>query len=104
MEVIILHPVWPEFVASADWYHLQRLGLDIEFKRELDVTLTKIAELPHLFPQIHRDARRAQLERFPYGVFFVIRHGDIYVFAIQHLHRNPRVWKRLIPRKRRRAR
>lgn len=86
---------------SAEWYALERAGVGPEFLRSVKASLAAIEENPLRFPQIFHDARRAQVARFPFGVFFVIRHDTIYVFAIVHLHRNPKHWKQLAPPKNR---
>jgi hypothetical protein len=105
MKLITLHQVWPSLLASAEWYELERDGLGGEFVEAVDRVTDTIAEAPERYPVVYRDARRAQVERFPFGAFFVIRGDVVYVFSITHLHRNPRRWQRLIPpRPRRRSR
>lgn len=48
------------------WYEAQQVGLSTEFLDELEAALARIGEGPLQFPQVHRDARRALVRRFPY--------------------------------------
>jgi hypothetical protein len=104
MKLIVLHRVLPTLLASAEWYELERSGLGGEFIEAVDRVTDSIAESPFRYPVVYRDARRAQVERFPFGVFFVIRDKVVYVFSVSHLHRNPSRWQRIIPSRTRRRR
>lgn len=71
------------------WYESQRPGL-CPFLEELDAVVHAIAENPHRFPVIHRDARRALLHRFPYALFYRTLSEGIVAVACLHGARNPR--------------
>jgi plasmid stabilization system protein ParE len=43
---------------------------------------------------VHRDTRRANLRRFPYGVFYRTIDADVVVLACFHASRDPRRWRR----------
>ncbi len=47
-----------------------------------------------MYPRIHRDVHRAVLHPFPYGIFYKNRRDTIYIIAVPHLFRDPRVWQR----------
>ncbi len=100
MNLVVLHHVWPSLWESADWYELERAGLGADLLREALSTLEAVAREPWRFPKVYRDARRAQTNRFPFGVFFVVRQNTVYVFGIVHLHRHPKHWKQHLPAKR----
>jgi toxin ParE1/3/4 len=77
------------------WYEGQASGLGRRFLGELDAVLARVAEAPHHFPVVERDAvlgevRRALLRRFPYALTFRQRpDGTIVVLACFHQHRDP---------------
>jgi toxin ParE1/3/4 len=48
---------------------------------------------PKHFPVIDGEVRRAVVDRFPYGVFFVELDDEISVIGIMHLHRDPQEWR-----------
>lgn|ERR1035437_9188978 len=102
MNVIILHEVWPELLASGEWYQLQNEGLGSEFMDAVDAAVKAIGESPLRYPVIYRNVRRAQIERFPFGAFFVVNNDEVCILSIVHFRRNPRSWQRWIPTKRRR--
>ena len=80
-------------VADAhSWYEEQKPGLGDAFARDLDRTLSLIAEHPEALPNVDGEVRRALLRRFPYGAFFVIEAGEVAVLAVMHSARDPRNW------------
>jgi hypothetical protein len=99
LKVIVLPHVWPDLLSSAEWYELGQAGLSGRFLTQVDDTLLLLQDLPARFPLIYRDARRAQLKHFPFGIFFVIRNDAILMFSITHMRRNPAMWRRRIPKR-----
>jgi plasmid stabilization system protein ParE len=59
----------------------------------VDAALNRVAENPLQYQVLHREARRAIVHRFPYGVFHRIEASNIIVFCVSHLHRDPATWK-----------
>jgi len=78
---------------AQDWYARQEPGLDLEFRDELDSTLRRIREFPESYPVVHKDVRRADLRRFPYGVFYHRRESGWFVLGVIHHARHPRHWR-----------
>lgn len=54
---------------AAQWYEERPPGLGPAFLGIVDSVIASISENPFRFPIVHRDIRRALLNRFPYGVF-----------------------------------
>jgi plasmid stabilization system protein ParE len=75
------------------WYETERAGLGVEFREALRRMLRLIAENPGLYPPVERNARRASLRRFPYGVYYRELPDAIIVFACLHGHRDPGIWR-----------
>ena len=78
--------------ASA-WYEGQREGLGKEFLVAVGEALEKIAKHPDFGILVHPRLRRANLRRFPYGVFYFVEQQRIVVVGVLHGRRAPRVWK-----------
>jgi plasmid stabilization system protein ParE len=76
------------------WYENQRTGLGIRFFDELELLFERIVESPLQFPEIEEGARRALLQRFPYGIYFTHNEAEVVVLAVLHLHRHPDTWRR----------
>lgn len=79
--------------AAAVWYEDQQSGLGTRFLDELDLVFQRIAESPLQFPRLESEVRRALLNRFPYGMYFLAESEEVKVLAVLHLHRQPDMWK-----------
>jgi toxin ParE1/3/4 len=79
---------------AARWYESQKPGLGREFIAQVRETFAAVMSHPLPFPEARRQMRRAQLHRFPYGVFFFTEsESKIVVLAVIDLRRNPRTWE-----------
>jgi plasmid stabilization system protein ParE len=76
----------------ARWYEAQRTELGGEFLDEVRSTFSLIAKNPKLYPEIHRQTRRAILQRFPFGVFYRIKGTVVSIIAVMHSSRDPKQW------------
>jgi plasmid stabilization system protein ParE len=79
---------------AANWYNLKRDGLGNEFLLALEAKINVIGRNPLQFTVVYKDVRRALTERFPFGIFYIIEKDTIYVLAIIHTSRSPKVWKK----------
>ena len=79
---------------AANWYNDKREGLGNEFLLVLDAKINAIRRNPSHFQVVYKNIQRALTERFPYGIFYVVEGETIYVLAIQHTSRNPKIWKK----------
>ena len=78
---------------AAAWYEEQRQGLGHDFLDEVLRMLSSIAEAPLIYPDIHRNTRRAVIRRFPFSIYFRLENSAVVVVAIIHGSRNPLRWK-----------
>lgn len=74
-------------------YETQSPGLGSEFVRAVDACLSSIGRNPLAYPLIYRQARRALIRRFPYGILYVFEQETISVVACFHGKRNPKSWQ-----------
>jgi hypothetical protein len=79
---------------AANWYNLKLEGLGNEFLLALEAKINTIRRNPKQFKIVYKNIRRALMERFPYGIFFIIENDVVYVLAIVHTRRSPAVWKK----------
>jgi plasmid stabilization system protein ParE len=94
--------VRPEAEADIDeayaWYERRSIGLGDRFLDAVEATFALVQESPGRFPAKHREPdlviRRALVEGFPYGVFFIWNETDnaTSVIACMHARRDPRRW------------
>ena len=76
---------------AAEWYDRQRAGLSLQFRTALDRIFSSIEEGPLLYAPVYRDLRRALVRRFPYGVFYVSRPEGVFIVAVLHTARDPKL-------------
>ena len=74
------------------WYEGKEPGLGLEFMDEVQRMLQHIQEHPLMFAIVEDDIRRARIDRFPYGIFYVDEQNCIAVHSVLHLKRNPEDW------------
>jgi plasmid stabilization system protein ParE len=80
------------------WYEAQQPGLGDRFMEEMSHCLTDIERAPLRFPQVHAEARRALLRRFPYAVFYVPAKDHVAVVVAMHMARDPASWQERVDR------
>ena len=81
---------------AAVWYEQQYEGLGDEFLDEVLLSLETITSNPYLFAEIHRQTRRAMINRFPFGIYYRIKGKLVIVVAVMHGSRNPKLWRQRI--------
>lgn len=79
-----------DYKEAFDWYADIDKSLSNSFRVQVDNLLDKIIEAPNHFPIVESQTRRAILNRFPYGIFFILEQESIVITAILHHKREPR--------------
>lgn len=92
-QLIIRPEAESEMTDAFDWYEEYVPGLGSELLLTANTTFESILHNPEQFPIIHDTVRRALLQRFPYGVYFVLEPEQIVVIAFFHGKRNPKRWQ-----------
>jgi plasmid stabilization system protein ParE len=93
LEVRLRPEAEQDLAEAAAWYEEQRQDLGHEFLDEVLTGFASIAETPLMYPNIHRNTRRAIIHRFPFGIYFRVENAAIIIVAVMHGSRNPRRWK-----------
>ena len=92
-QLVIRDEAEADLLEAAEWYEVRRKGLGVEFLAELRAKIARVREHPLQFPVVHRNGRRALLDRFPYAVYFIATDDLVEVVAVMHAKRHPRRWK-----------
>ncbi len=83
-----------ELIDAQDWYENEAPGLGRRFRAAVDAAIGRMSNNPCQFAVIHRNIRRALLQRFPYALMFVIEPDDaLTVIACFHGSRDPAHWQ-----------
>lgn len=77
---------------ARDWYEQQCSRTGNDFIQKVDETLSLIEHNPLIYPKLIDEARRANMKRFPYGIWFKVE-GEPIVIACLHHRRNPVLMK-----------
>lgn len=78
---------------AINYYEAQSNGLGIALAREAHAAGERIVSHPHVWQRLNELERRCRLNRFPYGLVYVIEGEIALVLAVMHLHRHPEYWK-----------
>jgi hypothetical protein len=82
-----------DLIESFDYYEEQVDGLGYEFLLSVEAALYEIERNPLLFQKIYKNKRKANLKRFPFGVFYIVSKETVLILAVIHLTRDPQIWK-----------
>lgn len=83
-----------ELIDAQDWYEREAPGLGRKFRAAIAVVIESISDNPRQFPVIHKNIRRALLQRFPYALMFIIEPDEsVTVIACFHGSRDPIRWQ-----------
>lgn len=91
--LIVRHLAQADIAAATQWYEEHQTGLGWEFLDAVQSTYDLIQEQPNMFPEVDAEIRRAIVQRFPYGVFYVVHSRHIAVIGVFHLRRSPQAWR-----------
>jgi len=83
-----------DVLTARDWYESRTPGVGLEFVRMVDVAVSSMDRFPQAFPQVHGEARKAVLRRFPYSLLFVPDDECLVVLGCFHHRQAPEAWAR----------
>ena len=89
MSALRRHPLVRADISDAvNWYEDQQPGLGLEFAQDFLQRYRYLARDAQLYAVRFDDVRRLNLDRFPYGLFYVIRASEIWLLAVLHASRD----------------
>jgi plasmid stabilization system protein ParE len=71
-----------------NWYDERKPGLGLEFMAEVRLVCRRLKRNPLRNPARFAQVRRANMSRFPYGIFYVIRPEYVVIVAVLHTSRD----------------
>lgn len=75
------------------WYEDRDFGLGAEFLRAVDGCLHQIQRHPEMYPVTYKNVRQGVTRRFPYSVFYLVSLETVYILAVFHSSRDPKIWR-----------
>lgn len=77
---------------AAIWYEKRQSGLGGELLNEVDRAVTALSDSALHNRVRFADVRRAAVQRFKfYGIYYIVREEEVWILAIFHGRRHPRV-------------
>ena len=79
-----------EIAEAFQWYQQPHINMGDAFLTELERVSCFIEENPQLYVCVEADIRRANFNRFPYSLFYVIDGNTVNILSCFHQHRRPK--------------
>ena len=77
-----------DFQSAFAWYESQRPGLGLEFAEDFRRAYYRLRQGPLLYSVRFAGVRRLNLDRFPYGIFYIMKPEEVRVPAVLHASRD----------------
>ena len=78
-----------EFISAGRYYNQQVPGLGDDFIDEVESGSHTILSNLTVWKILEDDVRRFHVLRFPYGIYYTVESGVVFIWAVKHLHRDP---------------
>jgi plasmid stabilization system protein ParE len=82
-----------ELQEALEFYEAEQNGLGARFLDEVEAATARILSHPEAWTQLSPRTRRCRTHRFPYGLFYQIRHDEILILSAMDLRRDPKSWQ-----------
>jgi toxin ParE1/3/4 len=79
---------------SADYYGQVKDDLKESFIATLTTSFNNIRKNPLAYPKVKHEIRKCVISDFPFCIYFVDQVDALYIIAVFHSKRNPKVWKK----------
>jgi plasmid stabilization system protein ParE len=78
---------------ALDWYEQKRAGLGKDFVAAVGDAMDNLRREPDRGIAVFNQLRRANVKRFPYGIFYLVEPDRIVVVGVLHARSSPKAWK-----------
>ena len=78
------------------YYEQRENGLGAAFLDEIEATVNRILQNPAAWHPLSSRTRRCRTHRFPFGLIYQIRTGEILITSVMDLRRDPMRWQDLL--------
>ena len=97
LDLVVFKPLAKfEAEEAYQWYFQPHIGMGNAFLDELERTNGYISGNPQLYACVEGEIRRANLNRFPYSLYYVIDGDTVNVLSCFHQHREPKSRQQLL--------
>lgn len=84
-----------DLTETLGWYKVQKDGLEKQFITEMSKVLKRIEVFPKSFSYHYLRVRKANLNKFPYRILYLIdeTNNEVHIIGVVHQSRHPDFWK-----------
>jgi hypothetical protein len=86
-------PALLELANAVEFYKTDSKEVAAGFLKELKKALLRVDASPETLGRISPNRRRCLLQRFPYGIIYSMKGGEVVIVSAMPLHRDPESWK-----------
>ncbi len=83
-----------EITDAIKWYENVEKGLGLSFLNNLDKAIIAVMNNPEMYPVVFKKIRRILIKKFPYSLYYYLKHTEIIILAVFHEKRNPTDWRK----------
>ena len=83
----------------ADWYKNIRAGLEQEFLICIEAEVELIRKKPLIYKEFYKNVRKAIINKFPYGIYYLIEEERILLISISHHKRGQKTIRKKLKKK-----
>ncbi|MFP4547948.1 MAG: type II toxin-antitoxin system RelE/ParE family toxin [Fidelibacterota bacterium] len=92
MKFKLISPADQELIDIVNYYEKQEINLGNQFLAEFYETINLIGKYPKLWGKVGKKTHKAQLNRFPYTLLYIIEDKTILITCLAHQNRKPDHW------------
>ena len=96
LNIVVRSSAEKDIAEAIEWYEKQLPGLGARFLNDIDQTINSIKDNPEIYRKVYKDFRRALLNKFPFGIYYLLESNRVVIFAVYHEKRNPKSWKKRV--------
>ena len=96
LNIVVRSSAEKDITEAIEWYEKQLPGLGSRFLNDIDQTIISIKDNPEIYRKVYKDFRRALLNKFPFGIYYLLESDKVVIFAVYHEKRNPKSWKKRV--------
>jgi toxin ParE1/3/4 len=94
LKIIIKPSAEEDLDVVVKWYHLENEKLAAAFLFEFKDAVSVVSLAPLGFQKRHKNIRAFSLKKFPYNIYYIVDNNTMFIIAILHQKRNPKLWRK----------
>ena len=99
LEVVFSDTAESDLNEIGEWYKSIRTGLEQEFLGCVEAELELIRKAPLVYREHYKKVRKSIINRFPYGIYYLLEEKRIVVVAIAHHKRGLKIIRKKLKKK-----